>query len=87
MPPPSDFYAPIKPIEDRHDIQLSGTMVCVGPCEKCVSGFHITTSEHLARFARNFQVEGRVVSCEEIVHSESHLALLGAKPMPHWISV
>ena len=77
--PPSDLFAPIKPIEDRHDIQLSETMVCVGPCEKCVSGFHITASEHLARYAINLQVDGRLVSCEEIVQSESHLALLGAK--------
>ena len=79
MPPPSDLYASIKPIEDRHDIQFSGTMVCVGPCEKCVSGFHITASEHLARCAINLQVDGRLVSCEEIVQSESHLALLGSK--------
>ena len=54
-------------------------MVCVGPCEKCVSGFHITASEHLARYAINLQVDGRLVSCEEIVQSESHLALLGSK--------
>ena len=50
-------------------------MVCIGPCEKCVSGFHITASEHLARIASNLEVDGRVVPIEKILH----LALLGAQ--------
>ena len=54
-------------------------MVCIGPCEKCVSGFHISASEHLARLSSNLKVDGRVVPIEEILHTESHLALLGAK--------
>ena len=55
-------------------------MVCIGPCEKCVSGFHISASEHLARLSSNLKVDGRVVPIEEILHTESHLASLGAKP-------
>ena len=54
-------------------------MVCIGPCEKCVSGFHITASEHLARISSNLEVDGRVVPIEEILRTESHLALLGAQ--------
>ena len=54
-------------------------MVCIGPCEKCVSGFHITASEHLARNSSNLEVDGRVVPIEEILRTESHLALLGAR--------
>ena len=57
----------------------SDLMVCVGPCEKCVSGFHITASEHLARIVSNLEVDGRVVPFEENLHIESHLALLGGK--------
>ena len=54
-------------------------MVCIGPCEKCVSGFHITASEYLALIASNLEVDGRVVPIEEILRTESHLALLGAQ--------
>ena len=54
-------------------------MVCIDPCEKCVSGFHITASEYLALIASNLEVDGRVVPIEEILHTESHLALLGAQ--------
>ena len=54
-------------------------MVCIGPCEKCVSGFHISASEHLARLSSNLKVDGRVVPIEEILHTESHLTSLGAK--------
>ena len=41
-------------------------MVCIGPCEKCVSGFHISASEHLARLSSNLKVDGRVVPIEDI---------------------
>ena len=54
-------------------------MVCIGPCEKCVSGFHISASEHLARLSSRLEVDGRVVPFHEILESESHLAMLGAK--------
>ena len=54
-------------------------MVCIGPCEKCVSGFHNTASEHLARLSSRLEVDGRVVPFHEILESESHLAMLGAK--------
>ena len=54
-------------------------MVCIGPCEKCVSGFHISASEHLVRLSSRLEVDGRVVPVEEILQSESHLAMLWAK--------
>ena len=55
-------------------------MVCVGPCNKCASGgFHSPAAEYLARIAHNLHVEGRKVYHDELIESESHLALLGAK--------
>ena len=54
-------------------------MVCIVPCEKCVSGFHIAASEQLAKIITYLKVDGREIPLEEIVGSERHLALLGAR--------
>ena len=54
-------------------------MVCIVPCEKCVFGFHIVASEHLAKIITYLKVDGREIPLEEIVGSERHLALLGAR--------
>ena len=55
-------------------------MVCVGPCNKCASGgFHSPAAEYLARISHNLHVKGRKVYHDELIKSESHLALLGAK--------
>ena len=54
-------------------------MVCIGPCERCVSGFHYPARVRLFYLANRLKVDGRLVPVEEIVHTESHLALLGAK--------
>ena len=54
-------------------------MVCIVPCEKCVSGFHDAASKHLAMISTDLKVDGRLVPISEIIGSERHLALLGAR--------
>ena len=54
-------------------------MVCIVPCAKCVSGYHITASQHLAMISEDLKVDGRIVPHQEIVDSERPLAFLSAR--------